>query len=261
MEQASKPNWAEDVRDLMGHQYGALENFLIHTEDVGHQHVNLYFTVLVAALGVLGVALTEVPTDVSRSWRIFLVATIAGLLFGIYTYASVLQSRYIAFMLRIELDSLTFSWLRQRSDDVAYYHLRDLVEWIQCPTGKRGRPSRNCRWRMLGVIFNLLRSCGVWLKRTILQVKRQPRQLLFITSVNSACTGIILWLLASPPYPLALPSGFLGYALEWIQLGGTVAVAFVSGFVWIVQVFIYVRQTDLLVERAEGKLRKAIAGS
>ena len=260
MEQASKLNWAEDSQVFMHDQYEALKDFLIHTEDVRHQHVNLYFTFLAAVFGILGVVLSEVSPNVSRSWPILLGLATAGLLIGVYTYANVLQSRHVAFMLRAELDSLTFRWMRQRSDDVAYYHLRNLVKWIKCPTSKQGRPPQSRRWRMLRVMLTLLRRPGVWLRKAAHKVNQQ-RQLLFITFINSVSAGIFFWLLANPPHPLALPSGFLGYALELVQLGGAVAIAFVSGFVWIVQAFIYVRQSDLLRTLAEDKLRKAMAES
>ena len=259
MEQASKFNWAEDSQVFMHDQYEALKDFLIHAEDVRHQHVNLYFTVLAAVLGILGVALTEVSPNVSP-WSILLGSAIASLIIGVYTYYNVLHSRHIAFMFQAELDSLTLRWTRRRSDDVAYYHLRNLVEWLKCPSSKQGHPPQSRRWRMLRVMLTLLRRPGVWLRKAAHKVNQQ-RQLLFITFINSVSAGIFFWLLANPPHPLALPSGFLGYALELVQLGGAVAIAFVSGFVWIVQAFIYVRQSDLLRTLAEDKLRKAMAES
>lgn len=249
MEQASKPDWAEDSQVFMHDQYQALKDFLIHAEDVRQRHINLYFTFLVAVFGVLAAVRIGVPLNVGQSRAIYVGTALTILVIGSYTYFEVLYSHGAAFMFMAELDSMTFRWVRQRPDDAPYYHLRSLVESILCPTSKQGRPLQRPRWRMLRATLTLLGCPAVWLRKATRQ-----RQLFLVTFVNSASLGFILWELANPPQPMTFLSGFLG-----CPLGRWVPIAFVSGFAWILQVFFYMRQYHVLLTLAADKLRKAKA--
>ena len=160
MEQASELNWAEDSQVFMHDQYEALKDLLIHAEDVRHQHINLYFTFLAAVFGVLGLVMTDVLPDLSRCWPTLLGSVTASLMIGVYTYHNVLHSRHIAFMLCVDLDSLTLRWTRRRSDDVAYYLLRNLMERLKRPSSKQGRPPQNRGWRLVRLMLTLLRRLG-----------------------------------------------------------------------------------------------------